>query len=485
MKNRITKDMVYKCVEKDQGLVASDPHRLHYHIMPPVGLLNDPNGFVFFKGVYHIFYQWNPFAVEHGMKCWGHYISEDLIHWREAPVALLPDKWYDKNGCYSGSAVVYQEQLYVFYTGNVKDDEDNRQSYQCLAISEDGIHFEKKGPIIYVPDGYTAHFRDPKVFYRGDSWWMVLGAQTEAKKGETVVYQSKDLTTWTFKGNLIGSGYKGLENFGYMWECPDMFRLRDKDILLVCPQGIPAQGISYQNIFQSGYFAGEFDNQSMSFHHEKFIELDRGFDFYAPQTMQDPKGRRLLFGWMGNAEEGPTKHPTAKYKWVHALTVPRQLEWKNGKLLQYPVEEFKQLLENEVDFGEIHLDDELPFPLPNINETAFAMYLSVESIGANYLEMQIGESHLIYNQAINLFTFKRRSFTKPHSVESRHCTVDFLHDILILKDTSSMEIFLNQGEEVFTSRIFEEQETNKIRLQANGKIKVNVKKWNVRRVTEY
>src|SRR5690606_39202751 len=171
-------------------VVASDPYRLHYHLMPPVGLLNDPNGFVFYQGKYHMFYQWNPFKTEHGAKFWGHYVSDDLVHWEEAPYALAPDSWFDKDGCYSGSAIVHDDKMFLFYTGNVKDEEGNRESYQCVAVSEDGFTFEKKGPVIQVPPGYTAHFRDPKVLYRDNQWYMVLGAQTEAEQGEVVLYAS-------------------------------------------------------------------------------------------------------------------------------------------------------------------------------------------------------------------------------------------------------------------------------------------------------
>lgn len=145
------KQRAYKNIDDRKKTVARDPYRLHFHIMPLVGLLNDPNGFVFYKGQYHMFYQWNPFQTEHGAKFWGHAVSDDLVHWEEAPIALAPDQWYDKNGCYSGSAVVFQEKLYVFYTGNVKNEHGKRESYQCLAVSEDGIHFEKKGQLFMCP----------------------------------------------------------------------------------------------------------------------------------------------------------------------------------------------------------------------------------------------------------------------------------------------------------------------------------------------
>lgn len=151
-------------VERNREMVESDPYRLRFHLMPPVGLLNDPNGFIQFKGVYHLFYQWNPFETAHGAKFWGHYTSKDFINWEHQPIALAPSEWYEKNGCYSGSAIENDGKMVLFYTGNVKDENGDRETYQCMAVSQDGITFEKKGPVIYLPEGYTAHFRDPKVW---------------------------------------------------------------------------------------------------------------------------------------------------------------------------------------------------------------------------------------------------------------------------------------------------------------------------------
>lgn len=135
----------YEQAKKNKKVIESDNNRLHFHLMPAVGLLNDPNGFIQFKGVYHVFFQWNPFETAHGAKFWGHYSSTDLINWNEEPIALAPDEWFDKNGCYSGSAVEHEGKMYLFYTGNVKEENGDRSTYQCLAISEDGIHFEKRG----------------------------------------------------------------------------------------------------------------------------------------------------------------------------------------------------------------------------------------------------------------------------------------------------------------------------------------------------
>nr|WP_245831735.1 sucrose-6-phosphate hydrolase [Oceanobacillus senegalensis] len=480
------KQRAYNRVAEQKETVASDSYRLHYHLMPPVGLLNDPNGFVFYKGKYHMFYQWNPFETKHGAKFWGHYISDDLVHWEEAPIALAPDQWYDKNGCYSGSAVVLEDKMYVFYTGNVKDEEGNRESYQCLAISDDGIHFEKKGPVIRVPEGYTAHFRDPKVFYKNDQWYMVLGAQTTAEEGEVVLYSSADLMNWRFLGSLVGSGHNGLGYFGYMWECPDLFELNDQDILIVCPQGLAPKGYEFQNIFQSGYFAGKVDYEQVSFDHGTFVELDRGFDFYAPQTTEDARGRRILFGWMGNAEDGDITHPTVKHEWIHALTLPRELKWENGKLVQQPVEELKSLRREEVRHDDVVIEGNL-LELPEVAGQIVELELLVKDWNASEFTIQMGEStKIIYDQEASLFTLGRAGIAGDKVVEYRRCVVRNLEHIRIFKDASSIEIFVNNGEEVFSSRVFDNPEADSITFYVNGgNVKTDIKKWNLDRVFAY
>ena len=122
--------------------------------MPPVGLMNDPNGLIYWKGTYHVFYQWMPFATTHGAKFWGHYTSRNLIHWERQAPALAPSEWFDRNSCYSGSAVDNDGVLTLFYTGNVKDDDGTRHTYQCMAISSDGLHFEKRG-LLFISQTVT------------------------------------------------------------------------------------------------------------------------------------------------------------------------------------------------------------------------------------------------------------------------------------------------------------------------------------------
>ncbi|WP_439437415.1 glycoside hydrolase family 32 protein [Salinivibrio costicola] len=254
---KLAKSAKYK-LERDVGvddiqalsLMASvDTWRPMYHIHPAHGLLNDPNGFSFFEGKYHMFYQWYPFGVEHGMKHWAHVTSTDLIHWGAPTVALSPVHKYDARGCYSGAALVDDGHLNLFYTGNLKYDDGTRDATQCIATVTSGGNVKKSehNPIIKtVPDGYTGHVRDPKVLKVGDFFYMLLGAQTESERGAIIVYRASSLySEWEFLGELgINFGDDNKLNQAYMWECPDLFKLDSKDVLVFSPQGVVPRGIN-------------------------------------------------------------------------------------------------------------------------------------------------------------------------------------------------------------------------------------------------
>lgn len=460
--------------ERNRHLVRQDPNRLKYHLMPPVGLLNDPNGLIQFNGVYHVFYQWNPFDTAHGAKYWGHYTSRDLVHWKEEPIALAPDQWYDRNGCYSGSAIEFDGKLYLFYTGNVKNEDGRRETYQCLAVSEDGIHFDKKGPVLELPKGYTAHFRDPKVWEKNGSFYMIVGAQTLKQEGAAVLFASKDLYHWEEKGKIAGAWMNGLEDFGYMWECPDLFELDGREILLVSPQGLEPSGYEYHNLFQSGDFAGKLDYEKAIFNHGSFAELDRGFDFYAPQTFKDDSGRRILYGWMGITDEDESSQPTVSYRWIHALTMPRVLDMKNGRLIQIPVEELKKNRKDKTELHDVEINGER---------------LQLDGIGGKTAELLLkffknirfkmdfrNEASLTYNPDQKEIQLHRRN-VRTGMQESRICKISSLSKLHVFMDQSSLEIFINGGEEVFTARYFPDPEDETIFFSGDAGFSVSM--WNL------
>ena len=338
---------------QEEMKVTDQRFRLGYHLMTKGGWMNDPNGFSWFKGYYHMFYQYYPYAAEWGPMHWGHARSKDLVHWETLPVAIAPDQHED--GCFSGSAVVYEDKLWLIYTGhhllNPEDSEDFYED-QNLAWSEDGITFHKYegNPVLKPPQDNTKHFRDPKVWQEGTNFYMVLGSQGTDKLGRALLYKSTDLKDWQPVSVLDKSS--SLKDEGYMWECPDFFRLDGRDVLLMSPQGLEPQGDCFHNLNQTGYLLGE-QNEEGKLLREDFTEIDRGHDFYATQTLLAPDGRRLMTAWM-NAWDSPMQEKADG--WAGALTIPRELRVEKGRLYQQPVREMasvraRKLLEGKLAAG--------------------------------------------------------------------------------------------------------------------------------------
>lgn len=430
-------------------------HQLTYHIVPPQGLLNDPNGLIQYKGVYHVFFQWNQHDTVHQSKSWGHVTSKDLVHWEYHEAALEPTDWYDKDGVYSGSAVTKDGMLYLFYTGNVRGVDDSRESYQCLAVSQDGFHFVKKGPLFEHPKGYTRHVRDPKVWQGEDGlWYMVLGAQREDLTGDAILYVSENLLDWTFKGSLLENNL----SLGYMWECPDILKFQEKDLFIFSPQGLEPEENKFQNIYQTGYLTGDLSS-SGQFQQEdrEFVELDRGFEFYAPQSFTDQKGRVLSFGWVGVMDpEVEAAVPTRKDGWLHALSIPREVTYQSGVLRQQPVEELTELRTGT--------------PMKIGAEDSIVELTSLQQeIVINWKEapkrfsMGIRDNvEICYDQGTSTVIVSRINWLTNEREKREVQLKRNLENMCLFLESSLMELFVNDGEEVFTLRYFSEDIDNKI-----------------------
>lgn len=420
--------------------VEDNKYRLHYHLMPPIGWLNDPNGLCQFKGTYHIYYQWAPGDVNNGLKGWGHYSTKDFIHYQDSKMALFPDHPRDQGGAYSGCAVVSDNKIHYLYTGNVKKDGDfdyvlkGREHNLMYVESDDGIKLSNKQCLMTnldYPQDLTLHVRDPKI-YKRDHYYLVLGARDKDDVGQVLVYQSDNLKQFDYKTRL-----KTEQPFGYMWECPDLFEIDGQMILLCSPQGIKQDGYLYENIYQNGYFKvnNDFINHSIV---TDFEEIDNGFDIYASQTFQDEKGRRILIGWMGLPDVDYT-NPTVDYNWQHALTMPRILSYKNGHLYQQPLPEFKQLRVS-------HESYKLPQRqlLNNVYE------LQIKNI-SDTLYLKLRKDFIIeYQQGLMTLKMNKSGYGR----DVRHLQLDDLNSMIIYSDTSSIEIFINDGYRTFTTRIY-------------------------------
>lgn len=311
-----------------------------FHLEMPKGLVNDPNGLCYHQGKYQIFFQWNPFGCEHKHKHWTYTQTTDFINYTKPQIALAPVDKFDKDGCYSGSARSKNNKLEIIYTANLKDEQNIRYPRQVLVKQDDDGEFIKEKIIIdTVPKGYTTHFRDPYIFTKSNRSFIILGAQRENLTGCALIYEEID-ENWIFRGELKTQ----LTDFGYMWECPNLFTIDDKDILVFCPQGLKAQKYQYQNLYQAGYLIGQFNPDTLEFTHGEFHEFDMGFDFYAPQVLVH-ENRHILIGWVGMPDK-LQDYPTINDGWVHSLTLPRELILKNDKLYQRPISELNELNQN-------------------------------------------------------------------------------------------------------------------------------------------
>lgn len=449
-----------------KNLVNNDPWRLRYHIMPEVGWLNDPNGAIQFERTYHLYYQYVPENPEGGATHWGHVTSEDMVHFTQEPIFLSPTEPYDIHGVYSGSGIEKDGKLHFFYTGNVKKAGDydyifsGREQNVVHVVSPDGYEVEKREVVIPhedFPKGFSDHIRDPKLLEKEGKYYMVLGGRTEDNKGSILLYQSPDLEEWSYVGTLLD----GEEDQGYMWECPDFFHLDGKDVLVLSPQGILETAYQYNNPHAAGYVIGEMDWESKTFQPEiSFQEFDRGFDFYAPHTFEDEQGRRIMWVWMGVSDMKPEyTNPTVARGWQHAMALPRELTVENGKLYQRPLPEYKSIRRNEQKRT-----------IQEANDLAGEVYeLLIEFDESKDFNLSLRQdTELVYEEGILTLKHGKSGYGR----RKRMTPVKTITQLQLFVDTSSIEIFVNDGEFVLTTRVYPEtgQDTIHLKTEAAGTI---------------
>ena len=453
--NALQKDLIKLTEAAEKNAPPHGPWGLQFHLMPPVGWLNDPNGLCFFRGEYHVFYQYAPFDANGGVKFWGHYKSRDLLTWEQCPVMLYSDETYDVHGAYSGSALCGEDGLYLYYTGNIKHAGDydfvltGREQNTAVAYSPDGVHLGWKRRLMGngdYPAGLSLHVRDPKVWEQDGMYYMLLGARTAEGHGEVLVMSSEDKFHWKHINTL-----RTPEPFGYMWECPDLFELDGQWFLLASPQGVAKDGPGFENIYTAGYFplSGDFRGE---YSLGDFVPLDFGFDFYAPQTFSDGN-RRLLIGWMGMPDADYT-NPTAAQGWQHCLTVPREVSCRDGRLVLNPVGELEALRAARRDFS---------FAGEHTTEIPTAADIRITCEGP--LSLDLSGVFLRAEDGKLTLTVRECGWGR----ETRTAPVDRLRELRILADTSALEIFANGGEAVLCVRWYPESGARTLTLRGQGR----------------
>ncbi|UUM30055.1 glycoside hydrolase family 32 protein [Vibrio japonicus] len=453
-------------LDKFEVIKENSKYRPKFHITPPHGLLNDPNGFCYFNNEYHLFYQWYPFDTFHGMKHWMHLTSSDLFHWQEHGAKITPTEKYESHGAYSGAAIVEGEQAYLFYTGNIKL-ESGRDANQCLALlSADNRVVKYSGnPVIQsVPNGYTGHVRDPKVLKRGEHYFMLLGAQREKDlQGCIIVYQSNDMLHWDFKGELsINVEGKFLD--AYMFECPDLLTVDGHDVLIFSPQGVEPCSFRFHNKFNVIYCLGHIDFDTLTFDVTHWDELDRGFDFYAPQSLANTPDKQTIIAWAGTDEV----LPSMEHGWIHCLTLPRSLSVKSNRLCQFP----EQLLKTANNHQQLEF---LIKQHESIELNNLSFYLDVHTNNNNddfsiSLQNSNGKEITLSIQGKNIL-LSRKGYEHHDSDwnfgSERQLETDYdINNIKIISDESILEIYINDGMDVFTCLFFPDESNHQVNISS-------------------
>ena len=476
--------------------------RLRWHLQTPTGGLTDPNGLSQLNGIYHFFHQYTPRwpAVGHG---WGHWSSPDLVDWTFHGEVICPDCDIDRNGSYSGSAIVRDGKLWCYYTGNVLEpgegndyDFKGRLANENLVISEDGFDYPDEKVCVLGNEGYPAycsnHVRDPKVWEQDGALHMLLGARVTPQRGAVLLYKSEDGRNWELEGTATN---REETQFGYMWECPNVAQLPDKDgniheFLLVCPQGVPKQPFKFQNIHNCGYFPVEgkvidlmaqdpglmdADAPYACFNIADFVETDYGFDYYCPQMFVDERGRTILGGWIGLPDvEFQYELPTGE--WMHTMTAPRVLSLNDaGRVCFWPVEELDGLRQTQVEFTA----EGAPGATGYVgSQTTCDMFDLTGAKGALFpngtadilIEDIEGEGRVIVGADFeilicgNMLEFDFQSPAGRWRTNRRLLLSDLsagrVTDLRIMVDTSVIEVYVNGGEKTMSTRWYPLDITN-------------------------
>lgn len=438
--------------------LSHDIHRPHYHFLPPSNWMNDPNGLLFWKGQTHLFYQHNPYGPLWGNMSWGHAVSDDLIHWRDLPLAMVPTPGgSDESGCFSGSAVDNNGVPTLIYTAT--RGEHCEIQTQCIATSHDDMLTWEKHPgnpvISEVPaiTKQNSDFRDPYVWRGEDGWYMVLGSRIEDGSGIVFLYRSQDLVDWEYLNPLLeGTDPK----YGTIWECPNFFKLGDKWVLIISAH----TGHSTDTVF---YYVGDFIGHR--FVPEYTDVLDYG-TLYAPLSYVDGQQRRILFGWIREARSEVDQRLAG---WSGVQAIPRMLSLDDkNRLHMQPVPELASIRQKH---------------LHHTANTLEANQLLVESrnldIEANYASDASGEFGLTLLASPDGYEYARVSYNADsqklmiHKVSPETNGAESVHirsvphrlalgealSLRILLDGSVLEVIANERTSL-TSRIYPRHHDN-------------------------
>ena len=436
------------------------PYREQYHFSPVINWMNDPNGLCWFKGYYHFFYQLNPFGQEWNNMYWGHAASKDFVHWTHLPVVLGPqeellDDPSIKGGAFSGSALVQDDEVLFYLTRHIgpREDSDETVEYQTMTRSKDMIHFEEEKEIIREkPVGASFDFRDPKAGKFGDKWYIVLGGCLKGK-GSILLYESSDKENWNYKNPL----YIEQEKIRTI-ECPDFFKVDDKYVAMGAWM---SHYDEYGRFQQCRLYVGDWDGIQMDVLSEQWTDF--GSNSYAAQTFEHD-GRRILIGWISDFYG---EHVPVAYGAYGSATIPRVLHVKDNHVYAQPIEEIYTLKDEEV-----YHDTAKEAEIRELPDRYYAK-LSFEKTGD--FTLLLGEEG---EKKIYLVSENGRVEFKMLGVKSENVqlvsSVKECRNAEIFVDGRTVEVYLNDGEDVGTRLFYNSSRKGSFKLQSNEPAQIEI-----------
>ena len=465
-----------------------------FHVTGGVGWINDPNGFSCYQGEYHLFFQYHPYDNNWGPMHWGHVKTRDFVQWERLPVALAPDMEYDKDGCFSGSAVETPDGKHLLmYTGVYRIiGEDGRlqdRQIQCVALG-DGVNYEKshKNPVLTaadLPEGSSVvDFRDPKLWYDDEEkrYYCVVGSRPADGSGAILLYTSEDGESWSYVGVLDACR----NEYGRMWECPDYFPLDGEYVLLVSPQEMKQQGLEFHVGNGTVCLMGDYDKKTHAFDRKRLHAIDYGLDFYAPQTLQTPDGRRVMIAWMQN---WATCHSQPeRVRWFGEMTLPRELSIEKGRLYQRPVRELEAYRANPVVHQNVPVSAETA--LEGVSGRILDMTVKIrpaDEKGYRKFKMYLAKGEDMYTSVSFRPASGKIRMDRTFSgfgydiVNNRSFLVDANQELTVrvIMDRFSIELFFNDGAQTATTKIYTPQHCDGIAFEAEGNVLLDVEKYDL------
>lgn len=493
MTSRILRDA--RRYEEVHGGLVKEEDRPAFHLSPYVGWTNDPNGFSFYDGRYHLFYQYYPFSPLGGPIYWGHAASSDLLHWEYLPAALAPDTAYDQDGCFSGSALSLPDGRHLLMYTGVRAERGSGgevllRQVQCLAAG-DGEEYEKYegNPVItgdILPEGFSRiDFRDPKIWRGSDGVYRcAIGNRGPDDSGQILLFVSEDGFHWDYKKVLTANHNR----LGKMWECPDFFVLDGHGVLLTSPEEMLPEGLEYHNGNGTICLIGDYEEKTDTFTEKHHQSVDYGIDFYAMQTTLTPDGRRVMIGWMQNWNTCHIRE--GNRPWFGQMSLPRELFIKEGRLYQRPIRELEELRHGKVEYENVDVgqttvlkgvsgrkvDMELTLRPGNTDDIykKFAVYVAADHRYRTEVCFRPGENEIKID--------RKFSGSRKTVVHQRRAAVDGADGCLklrIILDRFSMEIFVNDGEKVLSLTMYTDQSADGIEFCSEGSVKMDVVKYDL------